>query len=86
MIISSRYSSTVRFISPRIGDELVSCNLGFIFDSCMNFAKHVNSIVRNSFSEIRKLSMIRKNLNRETTETVLHAFVSSKLDYCNIFR
>ena len=33
--------------------------------------------------ELRQLRMVRSSLTIETTETLVHAFVSSRLDYCN---
>jgi len=33
--------------------------------------------------ELRQLRQVRSSLTIETTETLVHAFVSSRLDYCN---
>ena len=35
------------------------------------------------FYHLRNISYIRKRLSSITTEILVHAFVSSKLDYCN---
>ena len=88
MILSSRFSPSVTFSDIHIGDEFVSTsdiarNLGFIFDSGMSLTPQVNNTVKTSFGEIRKLSMIRKSLTEEATKTVVHAFVTTRLDYCN---
>ena len=45
--------------------------------------EHVNKICRTSYYHLRNISKIRKYLTEETTEILVHAFVSSKLDYCN---
>ena len=37
----------------------------------------------SSFYHLRNISKITKYLSCEATETVVHAFVTSKLDYCN---
>ena len=44
---------------------------------------HVSCICRSSFYHIRNLSRIRKYLTKESAELAVHAFVTSKLDYCN---
>ena len=58
-------------------------NLGVIFDECCNMVEHVNKICKTSCYHLRNISKIRKYLTEETTEILVHAFVSSKLDYCN---
>ena len=58
-------------------------NLGVIFDECCNMVEHVNKICKTSYYHLRNISKIRKYLTEETTEILVHAFVSSKLDYCN---
>ena len=45
--------------------------------------EHVNKICKTSYYHLRNISKIRKYLTEETTEILVHAFVSSKLDYCN---
>ena len=50
-------------------------NLGVLFDSSMNFRKHISQTCRACFYHIRDLCRIRKSLSL--------ALVSSKLDYSN---
>ena len=49
----------------------------------MLFDVHVSHICRSSFNQLRNLSKIRKYLTRESSEIAVHAFITSKLDYCN---
>ena len=49
----------------------------------MSFHAHVSCICRSSFYHLRNLSRIRKYLTKESAELAVHAFVTSKLDYCN---
>ena len=58
-------------------------SLGVIFDEHMSFHAHVSSIFRSSFYHLRNLSRIRKYFTKESAEVAVHAFVTSKLDYCN---
>ena len=44
---------------------------------------HVNSVCKSAFYHLCNISRIRKFLSSKTTEILVHAFVSSKLDYCN---
>jgi hypothetical protein len=39
--------------------------------------------LQSCFFHLYNISRIRKYLSRKTTETLVHAFVNSRLDYCN---
>jgi len=52
-------------------------------DSTLSMNNHVDKVCRNAYLGIRKISQIRHYLNRETTNTLVHAFVTSRLDTCN---
>ena len=47
----------------------------------MNF--HVNNTCSHAFYYLNNIKRIRKYLFRRSTETLIHAFVSSGVDYCN---
>ena len=58
-------------------------NIGVIFDNHCHFNAHIASICKSSFYHLRNISCIRKYVSSNTTEILVHAFVSSKLDHCN---
>jgi hypothetical protein len=58
-------------------------NLGVIFDSELLLVDHVNSVTRSCFYQLRQLRFARRSLTREMAELLVHAFISSRLDYCN---
>ena len=60
-------------------------SLGVSLDEHMIFDGYVAEKCKSSFYHLRNLSRIRKYLTRETAAIVVHAFVTSKLDYCNSF-
>ena len=45
--------------------------------------EHIKKTCSSSFFHIYNIRRIRKYLSRKTTESLVHAFVSSKLDFCN---
>ena len=49
----------------------------------MIFDVHISDICRSSFYQLRNLSKTRKYLTQESSEIDMHAFTTSKLDYCN---
>ena len=58
-------------------------NIGVTFDSTLSMVPHINNICKSSFYHLRNISRIRKYISVKTTETLVHAFISSKLDHCN---
>ncbi len=58
-------------------------NFGVFFYSEIRFDRQVNRVVKTSFFQLRKLSKMKSILLNKDLETVLHAFISTRLDYCN---
>ena len=70
-------------VNETIRSSLNARNIGAIFDKHFNFNAHIASICKSSFYHLRNISYIRKYQSSNTTEILVHAFVSSKLDHCN---
>ncbi len=64
-----------------ISDD-VTC-LGVVIDSEMTFAAHVRRLSSRCFYQLRQLRTIRHSLNEDAVKTLIHAFVVTRLDYCN---
>ncbi len=58
-------------------------NLAVVFDSELKFDKQINSVVSASFFQLRGLCKLKSLLSFGDLETVIHAFISTRLDYCN---
>ena len=58
-------------------------HLGVLFDSSLNFRKHISQTCRACFYDIHDLRRIRKCLSLDLAKQIAVALVSSKLDYCN---
>ena len=58
-------------------------NLGVVMDQFFNADHHITAICKTSQYHLRNITRIRKHLDEASTETLVHAFVSSKLDHCN---
>ena len=73
----------ISVVSQTICSSQKARNIGVTFDNHFLFNDHVASICKSSFYHLRNISYIRKCLSSTTTEILVHAFPSSKLDYCN---
>uniref|UniRef100_A0A3B3BYA6 Reverse transcriptase domain-containing protein n=1 Tax=Oryzias melastigma TaxID=30732 RepID=A0A3B3BYA6_ORYME len=58
-------------------------NLGFKMDSDFKLDGQVSSVVKSSFFYLRQLVKVKPFLSKRNFETVIHAFITSRLDYCN---
>ena len=58
-------------------------DLGFLIDGRLNMADHVASVCRLCFHQLRQLRQVRGSLTTAALKTLVHAFISSRLDYCN---
>ena len=72
----------------KVGDTSVKAshyvrNLGVLVDQKIDMSDHIKSVCRTSFMQLRNLSKIKSSLTRESLEKVIHALISSRLDYCN---
>ena len=61
----------------------VNYNLGVIFDPDLSFNSLLKQISRTAFFHLRNISKIRNVLTQKDAEKLVHAFVTSRLDYCN---
>ena len=71
-----------------IGDTVIKPlesvrNLGAWFDVHMRMNVHIGKICSKAFRGLYNIRQIRKFLTAQSTKTLIHAFVSSHLDYCN---
>uniref|UniRef100_A0A672G1Q5 Reverse transcriptase domain-containing protein n=1 Tax=Salarias fasciatus TaxID=181472 RepID=A0A672G1Q5_SALFA len=58
-------------------------NLGVIFDSELNFIPHIKNITKIGFYHLKNIARVRPFLSQASTEVLMHAFISCRLDYCN---
>ena len=52
-------------------------------DSQLTMRTHVQTICRTSFYQLRQLRVVRRSLSVSACTALVHAFITSRLDYCN---
>ena len=57
--------------------------IGVLLDERLSMVDHINSICRSTHVHIRNIARIRKMLSCQTCEQLVHALVTTKLDYAN---
>ena len=75
--------STVTFGDNVITTCVSAKNLGVTLDAALNLKCHINQTCRRAYAELHKIGRIRRYLSDKTCASLVHAFVSSRVDYCN---
>ena len=88
ILLSSSFRPRPSIDSVSIADHDLSFskkarNIGVIFDENISLDHHIASICKSCFFHLRNISKIRKHISFTACETLIHAFISSKLDFCN---
>lgn len=53
-------------------------------DPDLLFEYHIKQITRTAFFHLRNIAKVQKFLSKDDAEKLIHAFVTSRLDYCNV--
>lgn len=71
-----------------VGHDTISArtqvkNLGCWLDSHLSMSKHVTSACKSAFCYLHSIRRKKNYLSRENLLILVHAFITSRLDYCN---
>jgi hypothetical protein len=81
--ISKTNTDYLSFDKGTIVKNDVVKNLGVYFDDSLSMVKHVNHVSKSVSFYLRGISRIREFLSRKSCESLVHALISSRIDYCN---
>ncbi len=59
--------------------------LGVEVDNTMSMVKQINSKAKSCFFQLHRMYKIKECVTEVAAKTIVHALVTSKLDYCNSF-
>ena len=76
-------SNIVNLDSITLVSSTIVRNLGVIFDQHLYFKSHVKQISRTAFFHLHNIAKIWHIVSQEDAEKTVHAFVTSRLDYCD---
>ncbi len=57
--------------------------MGVILDSNLYFENHISQVTKTAFFHLRNIAKLRNMLSVSDAEKLVHAFMTSRLDYCN---
>jgi len=73
----------VPVISARVTVSDTVRDLGVILDGRLTMADHVAAVCRSCYYQLWQLRSVARSLSSEAVKAVVHAFILSRLDYCN---
>uniref|UniRef100_A0A672ZCU3 Reverse transcriptase domain-containing protein n=1 Tax=Sphaeramia orbicularis TaxID=375764 RepID=A0A672ZCU3_9TELE len=76
-MLTNRMGKLTSWIKPEV------TSLGVIIDSDLNFKSHIKKVTKTSFFHLRNIAKVMPVINGKDAEKLVHAFISSRLDYCN---
>lgn len=88
LILSSKFRPEPVFPVLTVGSDIITPapharNIGVTLDKFLTMSIHINSICKSAFYHLRNIARARRFLSSHTTETLIHAFVTVKLDNAN---
>ena len=74
--------------SVRIGDQDIAAsesvrNIGAMLDCQLSMKPQVSAVCRGCYYHIRNIGKVRRNLTEEASVSLVHAFITSRVDYLN---
>ncbi len=58
-------------------------NMGVVLDVNLSFDNHISNVTKTAFLHLRNIAKLRNMLSVSDAEKLVHAFMTSRLDYCN---
>ena len=89
LIVGSKQQlERVNIPSIQVGEDQIAPvmsvrNIGVIFDSKLKMDIHITKACKTAYFHLHNIRRIRKFLSQEAMCTIIHAFVTSQIDYCN---
>jgi len=73
----------IELVSASLSPLSAVHKLGVTIDSRLTMADHVSAVCRACYFQLRQLRVILQSLTSEAATSLVHAFISCRLDYCN---
>ena len=87
-LASPHFAKLTAGVCVKVGGADVACsqtvrNLGVVFDRSMKMDSHIQSVCQSAYFHLRNIRTLKPYLTPAAIITVTHAFITSRIDYCN---
>ncbi len=59
-------------------------NLGVILETDLSFSSHVKAVTKSAYYHLKNIARIRCFVSSQDLEKLVHGFITSRVDYCNV--
>ena len=73
----------VPVLGTRVAISDTARDLGVVIDRELSLAAHVTAVCRSGYNQLLQLRPVVRSLSVNATKTLVQAFISCRLDYCN---
>jgi len=70
-------------VGTRVAISDTARDLGVVIDRELSLAAHVTTVCRSGYNQLRQLRPVVRSLSVNANKTLVQAFISCRLDYCN---
>ena len=74
----------MRILSSCVAVQDTARDLGVVIDSQLSLSAHVTAVYRSGYYQLCQLRQAVRSLSEYASMTLVQAFVSCRLDYCNL--
>ncbi len=60
-----------------------SQKFGVILETGLSFSSHVKAVTKSAYYHLKNIARIRCFVSSQDLEKLVHAFIASRVDYCN---
>jgi hypothetical protein len=75
--------ASLRLLQATVPFSAAVLDLGVHIDCQLTMSSHVAALRRSCFFQLRQLRAVRQSLTIDAVKTLVQAFISSRIDYCN---
>ncbi len=88
MLFASLHKKPIAFPGLQIGSKeiipsQIARNIGLVMDTGLPFSTHVSNVVSAALFHLKNIVSISDHLSHDAAQTLVHAYVTNKLDYCS---
>ena len=88
LVLNAKHRPSPPIAAVAIGDAVINPsktaqNISAVCDSSLSVEEHVKASCKSAFFHLSNIAQIWKHLPTQAAETLIHSFVTSKVDFCN---
>ena len=81
--LAKRETDRLHSLLPSLTELTSVRNLGFIIDQELNMKDHITKLCQSCYYQLRQIRTVRHSLTSSAIQTLVHAFICTRVDFSN---